>query len=165
MPLKFAKNLRVGIGYDIHRLVKRRKLFLGGVPIAYPQGLLGHSDGDVLLHAVCDALLGAAALGDIGEHFPDSQPELKGISSLKLLKRTASLLDQRKFSILNIDTVLLGEKPKITPYKKRMQAKIAQVLGLSARQVNIKATTSEGLGAVGRGRAIAAYAIALLRKS
>ncbi len=155
---------RIGIGYDVHRLHKGRKLFLGGINIPYPKGLLGHSDADVLLHAICDALLGAAAEKDIGTHFPSSDSAYKGISSVKLLEKVHSVLKKLKYSICNIDTVIVAERPKVSRFKAAMAKQIARVLKLSARQVSVKATTTEGLGVIGRGQAIAAYAVALLKK-
>lgn len=160
----FSAMPRIGIGYDLHRLVKRRKLFLGGINIPSSRGLLGYSDGDVLLHAICDALLGASCQKDIGVHFPDSNSAYKNISSLKLLKNTAQLLKKLKYSISNIDTVVVAEKPKLGPFKEKMRKKIAKNLNLSIEQVNIKATTTEGLGPIGRGQAISAYAVCLLKK-
>jgi 2-C-methyl-D-erythritol 2,4-cyclodiphosphate synthase len=155
---------RVGIGYDIHRLIKRRKLILGGVNIPYSKGLLAYSDGDVLLHAIIDALLGASAHKDIGEHFPDAHPAYKDISSIKLLQRIARLLKKEKYSISNIDSVIIAEQPQLSAFKTQMAKNIAQALALSIRQVNVKATTAEGLGPIGRSEAIAAYAVALVKK-
>lgn len=150
---------RIGIGYDIHRLVSDRKLFLGGVEIPYIKGLLGHSDGDVLLHAVCDALLGALAQGDIGAHFPDTDPRYQGISSGELLKRVADLVKSKDFKIDNIDTVVIAQEPVLAPFKKQMQEKLAQILGIKEDSVGIKAKTNEGMGEIGRKEAIAAYAV------
>lgn len=155
---------RIGIGYDIHRLVKRRKLILGGVDIPHDKGLLGHSDADVLIHAVCDALLGACAQKDLGVHFPPSDSAYKDISSIKLLKKVNSILKKLKYSISNIDTIVVAEDPHLGPFKERMRKNIAQALNISSKKVNVKATTSEGQGAVGRGKAICAYAIALIEK-
>ena len=154
--------MRVGIGYDIHKLVKDRKLVLGGVVIPYDKGLQGHSDADALLHAVCDALLGAAGLDDIGKHFPDTDPKYKGISSLKLLKKTGELISSEGYRIINIDSTLIAEEPKIAPFKKAMVNKIAGALGINKKDINIKATTNEGIGDIGQKKAIAAYAVALL---
>lgn len=154
----------IGVGYDVHRLVKRRKLFLGGINIPYAKGLAGHSDADVLIHAICDALLGAAAFKDIGEHFPDSDSAYKNISSIKLLKKVSQLLKKSKYSISNIDTVIVAQAPRLTSYKTKMCKKIAQELNLLAKQVNVKATTTEGIGRIGKGEAIAAYAVALIKK-
>jgi 2-C-methyl-D-erythritol 2,4-cyclodiphosphate synthase len=153
---------RVGIGYDVHRFSPGRKLILGGVSIPFRQGLLGHSDADVLLHAVCDAILGAAALGDIGRHFPDSQKRYKNISSLKLLIQVAAKVRKRGYQVGNIDATLALESPKILPYTARMQKNIARCLGIPPRQVSVKATTNEGLGYIGRGEGCAALAIACL---
>jgi 2-C-methyl-D-erythritol 2,4-cyclodiphosphate synthase len=157
-------KFRVGIGYDIHRLVRGRKLFIGGVEIPYNKGLLGHSDADVLLHAVCDALLGAALDTDIGEMFPDNEPEYRGISSLKLLKKVGMLLKRKGFLIGNIDTVVVAQEPKLSDFKKDIRRTIAKGLGLRQESVNVKAKTSEGLGDVGRKAAIAAYAVTLIYK-
>ncbi|MFH1045872.1 MAG: 2-C-methyl-D-erythritol 2,4-cyclodiphosphate synthase [Candidatus Omnitrophota bacterium] len=155
---------RVGIGYDVHRLVKGRKLFLGGVHLPYKKGLLAHSDGDVLVHAICDALLGAAGEGDIGEHFPDASPRYKNISSLLLLKQVIKLIRRRGFSVENIDAVVIAEGPKLTPFKETICATIGRAMGISLARVNVKATTAEGLGEIGKAQAIAAQAVALLRK-
>jgi 2-C-methyl-D-erythritol 2,4-cyclodiphosphate synthase len=149
----------VGIGYDIHRLVQGRKLFLGGVKIDYHLGLLGHSDGDVLLHAVCDALLGAAKLGDIGSHFPPDDDRYRDISSMKLLSSVARFLKDSGFLVLNIDAVVITEAPKILPYVKEMKKNIASVLAISEHLVSVKGKTNEGLGEIGEGKAIAAYAV------
>jgi 2-C-methyl-D-erythritol 2,4-cyclodiphosphate synthase len=151
-----------GIGYDIHRLVENRKLVLGGVEFDYHLGLLGHSDADVVLHAVCDALLGAAALGDIGEHFPDTDQRWKGASSKSLLLKVADLVKERRCKVNNVDVTILAEKPRIGSKKIEMKKNIAEWLGVDASRVNIKATTMEGVGAIGRGEAIAAQAIASL---
>jgi 2-C-methyl-D-erythritol 4-phosphate cytidylyltransferase/2-C-methyl-D-erythritol 2,4-cyclodiphosphate synthase len=151
---------RVGVGYDVHRLAPRRRLMLGGVHIPYRLGLLGHSDADVLIHAVCDALLGAASLGDIGKHFPDSSRKYKNISSLVLLGRVRKLIADRDFEIVHIDSTLILQQPKIQQYVPRMQRNVARVLGIRADQVSIKATTSEGLGFAGRGEGGAALAVA-----
>lgn len=153
---------RVGIGYDVHRFSPGRKLILGGVHIPFRQGLLGHSDADVLLHAVCDAILGAAALGDIGKHFPDSQKRYKNISSLKLLIQVAAKVRNKGYQVGNIDATLALESPKILPYSARMQKNIARCLGVAPRQISVKATTNEGLGYIGRGEGCAALAIACL---
>ncbi len=151
---------RTGIGYDLHRLVKGRKLFLGGVEIPYIEGLLGHSDADVLLHAVCDALLGAIGEGDIGELFPDTDPKYDGISSRELLKIVYELVTKKKFSIINVDTVVVAEEPKLFPFKKQMRQVIAGILDIKEDSVNIKAKTNEGMGEIGDKLAIAAYAVA-----
>ncbi len=154
--------MRIGQGYDVHRLVADRKLILGGVEIPYEKGLLGHSDADVLVHAVMDALLGAAALGDIGQHFPDSDPRYKGISSMELLKHVGRLLDEHHYVIENIDATIIAQKPKLAAYRPRMAENIASALGLKAGQVSVKATTEEGLGFTGAGEGISSQAIALL---
>lgn len=153
---------RVGIGYDVHRFAPGRKLVLGGVHIPFREGLLGHSDADVLLHAVCDAVLGAAALGDIGRHFPDSQSRYKNISSLKLLTLVAAMIKKQGYTVGNMDATVALESPKIRPYAARMQKNIARCLGVRPRQVSVKATTNEGLGFVGRQEGCAAIAIASL---
>lgn len=155
--------MRIGNGYDVHRLVEGRELVLGGVKVPYGKGLLGHSDADVLLHAVCDALLGAAGLGDIGDHFPDSDPQFAGISSLLLLAHCVARVGEAGYEVVNIDATLLAEKPKIAPFKLAMRENIAEVLCLDLGAVNIKATTTEGLGPVGRGEGMAAQCVALLR--
>lgn len=154
--------MRVGIGYDVHRLTEDRELILGGVAIPYEKGLLGHSDADVLLHAIMDALLGAAALGDIGEHFPDSDPAYKGISSLKLLEKVGALLNEKCYLIENIDATIIAQAPKMRPYIKAMRENIADTLGIAFEQVNVKATTEEGLGFTGRGEGISAQAVCML---
>ncbi len=154
--------MRVGMGYDVHRLVEGRKLILGGVDIPFEKGLLGHSDADVLLHAVMDALLGAAALGDIGRHFPDTDPKYKGISSMELLKNVGKLLKTKGVQIGNIDVVLICQEPKIAPYREQMVKNIADALQINLSQVNVKATTEEGLGFTGDGLGISAQAIALI---
>ena len=154
--------LRVGLGYDVHRLVSGRKLILGGVDIPFEKGLLGHSDADVLIHAICDAILGALGLGDIGRHFPDLDPAYKGISSLVLLARVVTLMQQQHYAIGNVDVVIIAEKPKVSPYVEQMRAHLAEVLQTPANHINIKATTTEGLGFTGRGEGIAAQAIVSL---
>lgn len=154
--------MRVGQGYDVHRLTDGRKLILGGVDIPYEKGLLGHSDADVLVHAVMDALLGAAALGDIGEHFPDTDPAYEGISSLELLRRVGVLLEERGYVIENIDATIIAQRPKLAPYRPRMAENIASALKLSEDRVSVKATTEEGLGFTGTGQGICAQAITLL---
>ncbi|MDP1852753.1 MAG: 2-C-methyl-D-erythritol 2,4-cyclodiphosphate synthase [Candidatus Omnitrophota bacterium] len=155
---------RVGIGYDIHRLVEGRRLFLGGVEIPFVLGLLGHSDGDVLLHALCDALLGALGLGDIGEHFPDTDPQYDGISGIELLKQVAELVEKKKFKINNVDMVLVAEEPKLLPFKREIREKISTILRMKEEDISIKAKTNEGLDALGRKEAIAAYAVAAVVK-
>ncbi len=152
--------MRVGTGFDVHRLVKDRKLVLGGVEIPYEKGLLGHSDADVLLHAVADALLGAAGLRDIGKHFPDTSLEYKDISSLILLKKVCELLYDQGFSVNNIDATIVAEAPKLAPHIKQMEENIAEVLNINVHNVNIKATTTEGLGYTGEKKGIAAQAAA-----
>ncbi|MCM1570157.1 MAG: 2-C-methyl-D-erythritol 2,4-cyclodiphosphate synthase [Roseburia sp.] len=154
--------MRIGMGYDVHRLTKGRDLIVGGVKIPYEKGLLGHSDADVLLHAVMDALLGAAALGDIGKHFPDSDPAYKGADSLKLLEQVGELLGRERFLIENIDATIIAQAPKMRPYIDRMRENIAGALGIEAGQVNVKATTEEGLGFTGSGEGISAQAICML---
>ena len=158
-------KFQTGIGYDVHRLVKGRKLILGGVEIPHRLDLEGHSDADVLLHAVCDAILGAAGKGDIGEHFPNTDAKYKGISSLKLLAQVNQVINKAGYSVVNIDVALLAEEPKLTPYKAQMKANIAKELKLDSNLVNIKATTNEGLGFIGKKEGIAAYAVVLLEKS
>ncbi len=154
--------MRVGMGYDVHRLVGDRELILGGVKIPYEKGLLGHSDADVLLHAIMDALLGAAALGDIGRHFPDTDPTYKGISSLKLLAHVGALLEEKDYQIVNIDATIIAQRPKMAPYIPQMVQNVARTLGIDESQVNIKATTEEGLGFTGSGEGISSQAICSL---
>ena len=154
--------MRIGQGYDVHRLAEDRSLILGGVTIPYEKGLLGHSDADVLVHAVMDALLGAAALGDIGQHFPD--PAYKGISSIELLRRVGELLDEKGYVIENIDATIIAQKPKLAPYRPQMAANMAEALHLDAGRVSVKATTEEGLGFTGTLEGIAAHAVCLLQK-
>ena len=154
--------MRVGLGYDVHRLAEDRKMILGGVEIPYEKGLLGHSDADVLVHAIMDALLGAAALGDIVKHFPDTDPEYKGISSIELLRRVGELLDEKGYVIENIDATIIAQKPKLAPYRPQMAANMAEALHLDAGRVSVKATTEEGLGFTGTGEGISSQAITLL---
>lgn len=154
--------MRIGMGYDVHKLVENRELVIGGVTIPYEKGLLGHSDADVLLHAVMDALLGAAALGDIGKHFPDTEPQYKGISSIKLLQKVGSLLEEHCFLIENIDATIIAQAPKMRPYIDEMQKNIADALGIETSQVNVKATTEEGLGFTGQGEGISSQAVCML---
>ena len=154
--------MRIGMGHDVHRLVEGRKLIMGGVEIPYEKGLLGHSDADVLLHAVMDALLGAAALGDIGKHFPDTDEKYKGISSLQLLKHVSLLLEEKEYSIINIDATIVAQRPKMRPYIDQMRENIASVVGIDMDRVNVKATTEEGLGFTGEGLGISADAICLI---
>ena len=155
---------RFGFGYDIHRFSRDRKLILGGVQIPSELGLLGHSDADVLLHAICDALLGAAALGDIGQHFPDTDPRFKGASSLSFLAVTRELLVADGYHVVNIDSTLVLQSPKIAPHVPAMRQQIANTLNLGVEQVSVKATTNEGLGSLGAGEGCAAYAVATLEK-
>lgn len=152
--------MRVGFGYDVHKLVEGRKLIIGGVEIPYEKGLLGHSDADVLLHAIMDALLGAACMGDIGKHFPDTSKEFKGISSMILFKRVVELIASKGYAINNIDATIVAQKPKMAPYIEQMCECITTSAGISPHAVNIKATTTEGLGFTGTGEGIAAYAVA-----
>jgi len=154
--------MRVGMGYDVHKLTEGRNLIVGGVKIPYEKGLLGHSDADVLLHAVMDALLGAAALGDIGKHFPDTDPAYKGISSIKLLEHVGKLLMENCFFIENIDATIIAQAPKMRPYIDAMRENIARALDISIEQVNVKATTEEGLGFTGSGEGISSQAVCLL---
>jgi 2-C-methyl-D-erythritol 2,4-cyclodiphosphate synthase len=154
--------MRVGIGYDIHQLVSGRKLVLGGVTIPFEKGLLGHSDADVLLHAVCDAILGAAALGDIGRHFPDSSDEFKDISSIVLLEKTYEMIKKKGLKVVNVDATIFAQVPKLYPFHTRMEENIAQIIECGINQINIKATTAEGLGPVGRKEGIAAVCVVLL---
>lgn len=155
-------DFRVGTGFDVHKLVTERKLILGGVEIPYAKGLLGHSDADVLLHALMDALIGAAALGDIGRHFPDTDEKYKGISSMKLLKEVKGLLDADNYKISNVDVTVIAQKPKISPYIEEMRANVADVLDIEMNRVNIKGTTTEKLGFTGRGEGIACEAVACI---
>jgi len=155
-------TIRIGQGFDVHRLVPGRKLVIGGVEIAHDLGLLGHSDADVLLHAICDALLGAAALGDIGRHFPDSDPRYKGIDSRELLRRVAGLVREEGFVPANVDATIVAEAPRMAPHVPAMVAHIAADLGIEEGAVNVKATTTEKLGFAGRGEGIAAQAVCLL---
>ncbi len=154
--------MRIGMGYDVHRLVEGRKCILGGVEIPYEKGLLGHSDADVLIHAVMDALLGAAALGDIGKHFPDTDPAYAGISSMKLLEHVGMLLEENLFLIENIDATIIAQAPKMRPHIDTMRANMAKALGIDVSQINVKATTEEGLGFTGSGEGISAQAICML---
>ena len=157
-------KIRIGHGFDVHRLVEGRKCVIGGVDIPFERGLLGHSDADVLLHAICDALLGAAALGDIGKHFPDSDARYKGIDSRALLKHVGALIAERGFRVENIDATIIAEAPKMSPHTAQMVRNIADDLGLAGEQVNVKATTTERLGFTGRGEGIAAEAVCLISK-
>ena len=156
--------MRVGLGYDVHRLTEGRDLILGGVHIPYEKGLLGHSDADVLVHAIMDALLGAAALGDIGKHFPDTDDRYKGISSLELLAHVRSLLEEHLYVIENIDATIIAQRPKMAPHIQEMRENVAEVLGVDVDQINIKATTEEGLGFTGNGEGISSQAICAIEK-
>lgn len=156
--------MRTGIGYDIHRLIEDRPLFLGGIEIPYVKGLLGYSDGDALIHAIADAILGALGLGDIGGLFPNDDPQYKDISSLKILRKAADLAAGKGYRVHNLDTMLIAEEPKIYPFKERMVEAIAQALSVAKDRVNIKATTNEGVGSLGKGEAIAAYAVVTLEE-
>lgn len=157
-------NLRVGHGYDVHRLAAGRKLILGGVEIPYEKGLDGHSDADVLTHAVMDALLGACGLGDIGRHFPDSDERYRGISSLLLLDHVAALLRQQGYDVVNVDVTLIAQAPKVGPYRQQMADNLATHMGISSEQINVKATTEEHLGFTGSGEGMACHAVALVEK-
>lgn len=156
--------MRIGHGYDVHRLVKGRELILGGVKIEYEKGLLGHSDADVLLHAIMDALLGAAAFGDIGRHFPDNDERYKGVNSLKLLEYVGNLIREKGYEISNIDSTIIAQRPKIMPYIENMRENISRTLNLEKDCINVKATTEEGLGFTGSGDGIAAHAVCIIKK-
>lgn len=156
--------MRFGIGYDVHRLVAGRKLVLGGVNVPFELGLDGHSDADVLVHAIMDALLGAGALGDIGKHFPDNDQQYKGISSLRLLELVSTVIKENGYEVNNIDSVVVAQRPKLAPFIEQMQANISEVLSIEPSKVSVKATTTEGLGFAGTGEGIAAYAIASLKE-
>lgn len=158
-------KMRIGFGYDVHPFAENRKLILGGVDIPFTKGLLGHSDADALCHAIGDALLGAAALGDIGKHFPDNDPQYKGISSLKLLELIHSLLQTKGYEIINIDSTIALEAPKVAPYIEIMCKNLASTLNLSSSDISVKATTTEKLGFVGKGEGVAVYAVALINKT
>jgi 2-C-methyl-D-erythritol 2,4-cyclodiphosphate synthase len=153
---------RIGYGYDIHRLTEGRPLILGGIDIPYSLGLMGHSDADVLIHAVCDALLGAAALGDIGDLYPDTDPSLKDIYSVALLEKVVNILVEKNLRISNIDVVVFAEKPKLSKFKDQIRIKLSEVLGIDLHSIGLKATTTEGLGPIGRGEGIAAACVALV---
>ena len=157
-------TMRIGHGYDVHRLVEGRKLILGGVDIPHETGLLGHSDADVLLHAICDAILGAMGEGDIGKHFPDSDPAYKGIASIKLLRHVMLLAERKGYGIGNVDATIVAQKPKLAPYIALMAENIAEALGSGADRINVKATTTEELGFAGRQEGIAAYSVVLMEK-
>jgi 2-C-methyl-D-erythritol 2,4-cyclodiphosphate synthase len=156
--------MRIGHGFDAHRLRTGRRLVLGGVEIPHDRGLEAHSDGDVLIHAICDALLGAAALGDIGQHFPDSEASFKGIDSRILLRRVVDLLTESHLQIANVDATIVAQRPRLTPYFAAMRARLASDMGIALEQVNIKGTSTEGMGFPGREEGMAAYAVALLRE-
>ena len=155
-------STRCGIGYDLHRLAEGRKLIVGGIELEFPKGPVGHSDGDVLAHALCDALLGAAGLGDIGTHFPDTDPKWKGANSLVFLEHAARLLAEKRFGIEHVDAVVITEKPKLGPHFPKMRAALAQALGVTQEKIHLKAKTNEGVDAIGRGEAIAAHVVATL---
>jgi 2-C-methyl-D-erythritol 2,4-cyclodiphosphate synthase len=155
-------NTRCGIGYDLHRLAEGRKLIVGGIELPFEKGPVGHSDGDVLAHALCDALLGAAGLGDIGTHFPDTDPKWKGANSLLFLQRTRELLAHKRLAIEHVDAVVITEKPKLGPHFSKMREALGQALGVPAEKIHLKAKTNEGVDAVGRGEAIAAHVVATL---
>ena len=157
--------MRIGTGYDVHRLAEGLPLWLGGVQVPHSHGLVGHSDADVLLHAICDALLGAAALGDIGKHFPDTDPKYKGISSLKLLAHVGNLLKEKGYNVGNIDSTVAAQRPKLAPYIGQMRQNIADTLGIDINQVSVKATTTEHLGFEGREEGISAQAVAIIVKN
>ena len=154
--------MRIGTGYDVHRLVEGRELVLGGVTIPFEKGLLGHSDADVLVHAVCDALLGAAGSGDIGLHFPDTDPVYKDISSMRILSKTREMLIVKGFRVINVDATIMAEAPKMSPYRAQMQKNISRMIEIDSDRVNVKATTTETLGMIGRGEGIAAFCVALI---
>jgi 2-C-methyl-D-erythritol 2,4-cyclodiphosphate synthase len=154
--------VRIGMGYDIHRLVPERRLILGGIEIPHDKGLAGHSDADVLIHAVCDALLGAAGLGDIGLHFPDTDPQYKDISSIILLDRTLGMIIQKGYSIVNVDTTIFAQSPRLSPFREAMQQKLSEALNIEPGDINIKATTTEGLGMIGSNEGIGSMAVVLL---
>jgi len=154
--------MRIGTGYDVHRLIFGRKLILGGVVIPFEKGLLGHSDADVLLHSICDALLGAAGLGDIGLHFPDTDPKFKDISSIKLLEKTYKMISEKRFNLKNLDCTVFAQEPKISPFREKMQQNIARAMNVNPNCINIKATTTEGLGMFGRGEGIGAMCVVLI---
>jgi len=162
MDRSYFQNIRVGIGYDVHPFEEGKDLYIGGIKIPYPKGLKGHSDGDVLIHAISDALLGASGLYDIGYYFPNSDINYKGISSIIILEKVRSLLEERKIKIINIDGMIIAEEPKILPYREAIIERISSTLGIEKSSVNIKATTNEGLGFIGRKGGIAAIAVVLI---
>jgi len=155
--------MKTGIGYDIHRLEDGRRLFLGGVEIPYVKGLLGHSDGDVVLHAIADAMLGALGMDDIGVHFPTSDPALKGMASTEILKKVNAFAAAAKMRVNNVDVVVIAEEPKVNPFREKMRETISRALGIDGKDVNVKATTNEGVGSIGRGDAIASFAVVTMR--
>jgi 2-C-methyl-D-erythritol 2,4-cyclodiphosphate synthase len=154
--------MRIGIGYDVHRLVEGRRLFLGGVEVPFHKGLLGHSDGDVLIHAICDAILGALSEEDIGVHFPDSDESIKDIESIKILIHVQELVKKKGYRIVNIDSIIITEEPKVSPYREKIKARLAEILGMDKASVSVKGKTTEGLGFTGRKEGIAAQAVVLL---
>lgn len=154
--------IRIGNGYDVHRLVEGRRLIIGGVEIDYPRGLLGHSDADVLIHAIIDAMLGAAALGDIGKIFPDSDPSIEGIDSGVMLQRVNRMLSEKNYAVVNVDSIVVAQRPKLAPYIQSMRRRIAELLEIDVDRISVKAKTEEGLGFTGAGEGIAAHAVALL---
>jgi 2-C-methyl-D-erythritol 2,4-cyclodiphosphate synthase len=156
--------MKIGIGYDVHRLVEGRRLFLGGVEVPFSKGLLGHSDGDVLIHAICDAMLGAISEGDIGVHFPDSDESIKGIDSVKILAYVLELTKKKGYRIVNIDAVIIAEEPKVSPYRETIKVRLSEILGIDVTSVSVKGKTTEGLGFTGRKEGIAVQAVALLEK-
>jgi len=156
--------MRIGHGYDVHRLVEDRKLIMGGVDIPYEKGLLGHSDADVLLHAIADALLGALAMGDIGKHFPDTDPAFKGADSMKLLEHVVGLIEAKGYCVGNLDATIIAQKPKMAPHIQSMRENVARVCGVEVDRINVKATTEEGLGFTGTGEGISAHAVVLLER-
>jgi 2-C-methyl-D-erythritol 2,4-cyclodiphosphate synthase len=158
-------NFRIGHGYDLHRLVEDRRLILGGVDIPFEKGLLGHSDADVAVHALMDALLGALALGDIGKHFPDNDPAYKGISSILLLEKVYDLISRENYTLSNADITIIAQRPKLLPYIPEMRKNVAEALGCDISKISIKATTEEGLGFTGSGEAISAHAVCILQKN
>ena len=155
---------QIGMGYDVHPFAERRPLILGGMTIPYHQGLAGHSDADCLVHAICDALLGAISAGDLGSHFPDSDPQYKDVESLLLLKKVLEMAERKGFRIANIDATIVAQAPHLAPYRTQMEEKVAQTIKIERERVNVKATTTEGLGFAGRGEGIAAYAVVLVEK-
>lgn len=157
--------MRIGIGYDVHRLVEGKRLFLGGVEVPFDKGLLGHSDGDVLIHAICDAILGALSEGDIGVHFPDSDESIKGIESVKILTYVRELANEKGYRIVNIDSIIITEEPKVSPYRAKIKARLAEILGIDTTSVSVKGKTTEGLGFTGKKEGIAAQAVVLLEKT